>query len=320
MKLSEIYQKGKEDLSQRDIGFTLRGVETEFVMTNNRAILDRYTFRQKCIDAPTPLMACSVLGVNLATPVIMSAMTMPIPAIVDNGMLELAQGLKEAGSLLWTGTPIPDNLAELVNTGVPVAANVKPHKDRRKLFQGLEIIQAAGVQWVGLEIDSGQGTKILDQLIARDCSPLSFKELIQIRKKVDRPLIFKGVLSREDAEKSLAAGADAIVISNHGAHTLDYLPHPLQVMEKIVKIVDGKCPIIVDGGFRRGSDAAKGLAFGANLVGLGRPILYGLAADGRNGVRELICQMTDELRRIMSMLGASATRDMHRDMLIDIYP
>jgi isopentenyl diphosphate isomerase/L-lactate dehydrogenase-like FMN-dependent dehydrogenase len=317
MKLSEIYQKGKEDLSQRDIGFTIRGVETEFVMTNNRAILDRYTFRQKCIDAPTPVMDCSVLGVNLATPVIMSAMTMPIPAIVDNGMLELAQGLKEAGSLLWTGTPIPDNLAELVKMGVPVAANVKPHKDRRKLFEGLETVQAAGVQWVGLEIDSGQGTKILDQLIARDCSPLRFKELIQIREKVEGPLIFKGVLSREDAEKSLAAGADGIVISNHGAHTLDYLPHPLQVMDQIVKAVDGKCPIIVDGGFRRGSDAAKGLAFGADLVGLGRPILYGLAADGRNGVRELILQITDELKRIMSMLGAGAPKDMDQDMLID---
>jgi isopentenyl diphosphate isomerase/L-lactate dehydrogenase-like FMN-dependent dehydrogenase len=318
MKLSEIYQKGKEDLSQRDIGFTIRGVETEFVLTNNRAILDRYTFNQKCIDAPTPSMACSVLGVNLAAPVIMSAMTMPIPAIVDNGMLELAQGLKEAGSLLWTGTPIPDNLAELVKTGVPVAANVKPHKDRRKLFEGLETIQAAGVQWVGLEIDSGQGTKILDQLIARDCSPLSFKELVQVRESVEGPLIFKGVLSREDAEKSLAAGADGIVISNHGAHTLDYLPHPLQVMDQIVKIVDGKCPIIVDGGFRRGSDTAKGLAFGANLVGLGRPILYGLAADGRNGVKELILQITEELKRIMSMLGASEPHGMHRDMLIDL--
>jgi 4-hydroxymandelate oxidase len=256
--------------------------------------------------------------VKLATPVIMSAMTMPIPAIIENGMTALAQGIKDAGSLLWTGTPIPDNLAELVKMGVPVAANVKPHADRRKLFEGLESVQAAGVQWVGLEIDSGQGTKILDQLIARDCSPLSFNELIQIRKKVDGTLIFKGVLSRDDAEKSLAAGADGIVISNHGAHTLDYLPHPLQVMDEIVKAVDGKCPIIVDGGFRRGSDVAKGLAFGANLVGLGRPILYGLAADGSNGVRELIFQITAELKRIMSMLGAARPGEMDRNMLIGV--
>jgi 4-hydroxymandelate oxidase len=317
MELSEIYRIGKENLSQRDIGFTIRGVETEFVLNNNRTILDRYTFRQKCIDAPRPLTDCSVLGVNLATPVIMSAMTMPIPAIIENGMAAVAQGIKEAGSMLWTGTPIPDNLAELVKTGVPVAANVKPHADRRKLFEGLETVQAAGVQWVGLEIDSGQGTKILDQLIARDCSPLSFNELIQIRKKVDGTLIFKGVLSRDDAEKSLAAGADGIVISNHGAHTLDYLPHPLQVMDEIVKAVDGKCPIIVDGGFRRGSDVAKGLAFGANLVGLGRPILYGLAADGRNGVRELILQITAELKRIMSMLGAARSGEIDRNMLIN---
>jgi isopentenyl diphosphate isomerase/L-lactate dehydrogenase-like FMN-dependent dehydrogenase len=316
MNLSEIYQKGKESLSQRDIGFTIRGVETEFVRTNNRAVLDRYTFRQQCIDAPDVITECSVLGLSLTTPVIMSAMTMPIPAIVDNGLTELAKGIKEAGSLLWTGTPIPGNLAELVKMGVPVAANVKPYEDRAKLYEGIETVQAAGVQWVGIEIDSGRGTKILDQLVARDCRPLRLDELVRIRKKVKGPLIFKGVLSREDAEKSLAAGADGIVISNHGAHTLDYLPHPLQVMEEIVKVVDGKCLVIVDGGFRRGSDVAKGLAFGANLVGLGRPFLYGLAADGSNGVKELILQITAELKRIMSMLGAAAPQKMDRHMLI----
>jgi hypothetical protein len=79
---------------------------------------------------------------------------------------------------------------------------------------------------------------------------------------------------------------------------------------------DGKCPIIVDGGFRRGSDVAKGLAFGANLVGLGRPILYGLAADGKNGVRDLILQITAELKRIMSILGAARAGEMDRGMLI----
>jgi isopentenyl diphosphate isomerase/L-lactate dehydrogenase-like FMN-dependent dehydrogenase len=75
---------------------------------------------------------------------------------------------------------------------------------------------------------------------------------------------------------------------------------------------------MVDGGIRRGSDVMKGLAFGAALVGLGRPILYGLSADGREGVKSVVEQITGELRRLMSMLGVANPRSAARDMLISV--
>jgi isopentenyl diphosphate isomerase/L-lactate dehydrogenase-like FMN-dependent dehydrogenase len=317
MELTEIYERGKALLKDRDIGFLLDGVETQFVMRNNRRILDRYTFRQRCIDGVEVSTQCSILGVELASPVIMSAMTMPIPAIVDNGLMEVAEGLKAAGSLMWTGTPIPQNLKDIASMGVPLAANVKPFEDRKKMFQAIDEIQAAGVQWVGIEVDSGQGTKVKDRQMASDCTPLTLKELKEIREKVSLPLIFKGVLSREDAIKSIDAGADGILVSNHGAHTLDYLPHPFQVMDEIVQVAKGKTVIMVDGGFRRGSDVLKGLSFGASLVGLGRPILYALAAYGRDGVKALIEQITIELKRLMSMVGAPNPDSVNRDVLIE---
>ncbi len=317
MELTEMYQKGKAILKERDIGILLAGVETEFILANNRRVLDRYTFRQKCIDGVEVTTGCSVLGVELATPVIMSAMTMPIPAVVENGLMEVAEGLKAAGSLMWTGTPIPENLKEIASTGVPLAANVKPFEDRQKMFRYIDEIQAAGVQWLGVEIDSGQGTKIIDRLVASDCTPLSLHELKEIRSKVSIPVIFKGVLSKEDAIKSIEAGADGIVISNHGAHTLDYLPHPFQVMDDIVQVAQGKTVIMVDGGFRRGSDVLKGLAFGASLVGMGRPILYGLAAYGREGIKGLIEETTKELKRIMSLVGAPDPGRVTREALVE---
>jgi isopentenyl diphosphate isomerase/L-lactate dehydrogenase-like FMN-dependent dehydrogenase len=184
------------------------------------------------------------------------------------------------------------------------------------MYSGIEDIQEAGARWVGIEIDSGQGTKIRDRMMAANCTPLSSKELQEIRKKVSVPLILKGVLSETDALKSIDAGADGMVVSNHGAHTLDYLPHPLQVMEEIASAVEGKAVIIIDGGFRRGSDVLKGLAFGACLVGLGRPILYGLAAAGKQGVADVIAGITDELKRIMSMVGASEPARVDRGVLI----
>jgi len=208
------------------------------------------------------------------------------------------------------------NLEQIVATGVPVAANVKPQTDRKKMFESLEEIQSAGVNWIGIEIDSGQGTKVHDRQMASDCSPLTLDELKEIRKRVSIPIIFKGVLSKEDAEKSLEAGADGIFLSNHGAHTLDYLPHPFQVMDEIVQIIKEDAVIIVDSGFRRGSDVFKGLSFGAGLVGLGRPILYGLAANGAEGVKNVIQEMTEELKRFMSMTGSVDPEHVQRDLMI----
>jgi isopentenyl diphosphate isomerase/L-lactate dehydrogenase-like FMN-dependent dehydrogenase len=150
-----------------------------------------------------------------------------------------------------------------------------------------------------------------------DSPTFTKEELKDIRKKVSCPLICKGVLSRQDAEKCVEAGADGMVVSNHGAHTLDYLPHALQVLEEIVDAVGGKAILIADGGFRRGSDVLKGLALGASLVDLGRPILYGLAAEGREGVRDLIDQITEEIKRLMSLIGAKAPGKLTRDMLVE---
>jgi 4-hydroxymandelate oxidase len=317
MGLTEIYQKGKKVLGEKEFGWALDAVETGFIPEHDRRILDRYTFKPHYIDGVEPKTNCRILDVELKTPVIMSAMTMPIPAITDNGLMDVAQALKDAGSLMWTGTPIPKHLKELVATGVPIAANAKPFKDRDKLFRDLEGIQKAGVTWVGIETDAGQGTKIHDKQNVSDCAPLSLQELKDIRKKISCPLICKGILSRRDAEKCVEAGADGMVISNHGAHTLDYLPHALQVMDEIVAAVGGKALLIVDGGFRRGSDVLKGLAFGASLVGLGRPILYALAAEGREGVYNLISEITGEMKRIMSLIGAEDPGELRRDMLIE---
>ena len=317
MGLTEIYQEGKKILRGKEFGWVLDAVETGFILEHDRRILDRYTFRPQYIDGVAPKTACRILDVELATPVIMSAMTMPIPAITDNGLMDVALALKDAGSLMWVGTPIPKNLKELAATGVPLVANAKPFGDRDKMFRALEEIQNAGVTWVGIETDAGQGTKIHDKQVAADCAPLSLQELKDVRNKVSCPLICKGILSRRDAEKCVEAGADGMVVSNHGAHTLDYLPHALQVMDEIVEAVADKIVLIADGGFRRGSDVLKGLAFGASVVGLGRPILYGLAAQGREGVYQLIDEITKEMIRIMSMIGAENPAKLTRDMLIE---
>jgi isopentenyl diphosphate isomerase/L-lactate dehydrogenase-like FMN-dependent dehydrogenase len=138
-----------------------------------------------------------------------------------------------------------------------------------------------------------------------------------VRKIISGKMILKGVLSRRDAEKSIEAGADGIMVSNHGAHTIDYLPHPFQVMDDIMEAARDNIVVMVDGGFRRGSDVCKGLAFGASLIGLGRPILWALAADGKDGVKNLIGGITEELRRILGMIGATDPNSVSRNSLLE---
>jgi isopentenyl diphosphate isomerase/L-lactate dehydrogenase-like FMN-dependent dehydrogenase len=316
MQLGEIYAKGQAALKEKDLDWILGAVETGFILEHDRRVLDSYTFKPRYIDAPQPDTAVEVLGVELATPVIMSAVTTPITKIMEGGMMAVAQGLKEAGSLLWCGTPVPPNLADLCALGLPVAANAKPLRERGRIFEMIEGFQKAGVTWIGLELDAAEGTKIGDKVNVTNCAPLSLAELREIRREVECPLILKGVLSAEDAVKAGEAEADGIVVSNHGGHTLDYLPHALQVLEEIRDVARDRLAIVADGGIRRGSDALKCLAMGADLVGVVRPLLWGLAADGGEGVRAVVAALSEELRRTMGLLGAASPRELHRGMLI----
>lgn len=316
MGLTEIYDKGVENLREKKLLFYLQGVETEFVLDHNEEIFKRFKFVQKAIDSEPASTETSLLGVRLKTPIIMSSVSAPIQQIVKDGLLQVANALKEAGSMMWTGSPLPKNLDELVGTGVPLVQTVKPYANRKRILQEIEVAQNAGVTAVGVEIDAGQGTKVRDRIMTSGCSPISVQELREIRDAVKGPLILKGVLSPSDAEKSLRVEADLIVVSNHGAHTIDYLPHPLEVMDEIVKMIAGKIPIMVDGGFRRGTDVLKGLAFGARVVGIAKPVLYGLAANGKAGVRSVLEHMTLELQRTMTMVGVKTPLEVTRDILI----
>jgi 4-hydroxymandelate oxidase len=314
--LSEIYQKGAELLESKNLGFNLKGVETGFVLRNNEEVFKRYEFRQRAINSVEATTETRLLDVELQVPIVMSSITAPIPQIQQGGLLKVARALKETGSMMSLGTPVPSNLKDLVEVGVPLTQTVKPFADRSRVIKMISQAEAAGVSWVGVEVDAGQGTKIMDQPMARDCAPMSVEELKEIKQKVSRPLVLKGILSPWDAERALEVGADVIIVSNHGAHTIDYLPHPLEVMDEIVRVIAGQIPIIVDGGFRRGTDILKGLAFGAQAIGVGRPILYGLAVDGEEGVKTVIMEMAEELKRAMTMTGVKSPAGAHKGIIL----
>mgnify|MGYP003584698119 CR=1 FL=1 len=129
-------------------------------------------------------------------------------------------------------------------------------------------------------------------------------------------MIVKGLLTAEDALQALRAGADGIVLSNHGGRQLDGAPSPMQQLPGLADALRGKMRIFVDGGIRRGSDVAKALALGADAVLLGRAPLYGLAARGPQGVAEVLAILRAEFEITLRLLGTVQAKGLSTSFIL----
>lgn len=145
---------------------------------------------------------------------------------------------------------------------------------------------------------------------------MSWKDVDELRKAWKGPLIIKGLLHPDDAREAVNRGVDGLIVSNHGGRQLDDAISGIAALSPIVKAVDGKIPVMVDGGFRRGSDIVKALALGAKLCLIGRPHLWGVSVAGEAGVSHVINIYRQEMTRTMGLLGANTIADIRPDMII----
>ena len=129
--------------------------------------------------------------------------------------------------------------------------------------------------------------------------------LRQLRDLTDLPVIVKGVMTAEDTERARQHGLSGVVVSNHGARQLDQTGATIEALPECVQAAGGKLAVMIDGGFRRGTDIFKALAMGATAVGIGRPYLWGLAAFGRRGVARVVDLLRAELAADMGMAGVA---------------
>ena len=132
---------------------------------------------------------------------------------------------------------------------------------------------------------------------------LTWDDLREIRKLWPRPLLVKGILRAEDAKLAADCGADGVIVSNHGGRALDSTRAPIEILPEVVEAVGKTATVIVDSGFRRGSDVIKGLALGADAVMMGRATLYGLAVAGEAGAARAIEIYRDEIDRVLAIIG-----------------
>jgi (S)-mandelate dehydrogenase len=144
---------------------------------------------------------------------------------------------------------------------------------------------------------------------------ITWADIAWIRGHWPGKLLIKGVLSVEDARRAADAGCDGIILTNHGGRQLDYCVAPIEVLGEIAAAVGGRLTIVIDSGFRRGSDIAKALALGAHTVMIGRATLYGLAADGERGVRRALDMLAVELDRVLGQLGCRSVAELQPSLL-----
>ena len=188
---------------------------------------------------------------------------------------------------MWVrGIPVMENLREMAQTRAPLAmAN--------------ELAST-----VGKGYDSG----------------FDFEKLQHVRDRWPGRLIVKGVARGDDAQALVGLGVDALVVSNHGGRQLDGARASLHALPEVLQAVQGKVPVWMDGGVRRGSDIAKALALGASGVLLGRATLYGAMAEGEPGAMRALDILRDELQRTLQLLGVQALNQLHPNLMTGASP
>mmetsp|Transcript_1667 Transcript_1667/g.5705 ORF Transcript_1667/g.5705 Transcript_1667/m.5705 type:complete len:441 (-) Transcript_1667:8-1330(-) len=160
-------------------------------------------------------------------------------------------------------------------------------------------------------VDDSQPAEALASFINDQLTPaFDWDDAKWLLKAWNGRAVIKGVVHPGDAQKALDAGFDAIWVSNHGGRQLDSAPASLDALVAVRAAVGQNAHVLVDGGVQRGSDIAKALALGADGVGLGKPVLFGLAAGGDDGVRKTFDILNAELRRTMGLLGTNSIADL----------
>jgi isopentenyl diphosphate isomerase/L-lactate dehydrogenase-like FMN-dependent dehydrogenase len=144
---------------------------------------------------------------------------------------------------------------------------------------------------------------------------LNWEDLKVLRKMWPGTLIVKGLAHSHDALLAADCGADGVVVSNHGGRNLDGCMAPLEALPEIVDAVGKRIAVLVDGGFRRGSDVVKALALGANAVLIGRSTLYGVAAGGHAGAARALKLFHEEISRVMALLGRRSIAELSPECL-----
>lgn len=314
------------------------GAEDEVTLRANRAAFSRWLFRPRVlVDVAAVTTETTVLGHTLSMPVLV-APTALHSLLTPEGECATARAAAAAGTLMCVSTITTRSHPEIRDAapGAPRWQQVYILEDRRQTEAHLGEAADCGYSAVVLTVDTplwGRrerdlrlGFRIPPEVplpyVSSDPAnrakgiayvPVSpsatWSDVEWLAGRTQLPVVVKGVLTAEDALLAVEHGAAAVVVSNHGGRQLDGVPASLDALPEVAEAVEGRVPVLMDGGVRRGVDVLKALALGADAVLVGRPLLYGLAADGEEGARRVLELLREETRRALALLGCTHPGD-----------
>lgn len=203
--------------------------------------------------------------------------------------------------------------ALVLTVDLPVVGH-RPRDERNEftLPEGMEMAN------VGAAMPAGGGSGLAAYARAELDAGLTVDDVGWVKDRArGRPVVVKGLLRADDARAAVAAGADGVVVSNHGGRQLDTSLPTARALPAVADAVGGDAEVYVDGGIRRGTDVVKALALGARAVLVGRPVVWGLATGGEEGVAAVLDHLREETRRAMTLCGAPTVDHLARDLVAD---
>ncbi|MBX6425303.1 MAG: alpha-hydroxy-acid oxidizing protein [Variibacter sp.] len=346
MDFDALEAAAKARMSPGAYAFVATGADDEITAAENVAAWRALRLRPRVLRDITQIdTSATIQGVRVAMP-IMVAPSGRHKAIHPEGERATARGAAEAGAIytLSTTSSVPIEEIAAVRGSAPQWFQLYLVPDRAWQEALLDRLAAAGFRAVVLTVDqpvygwspraarcplepspdirhvnmpgAPMGRTAYDPTLkGKVIYPATFRDLEWLARRSPIDVFVKGVLRGDEARRCVDAGAKAVIVSNHGGRHLDTTVTTAVALPEVVAAVGRRVEVYVDGGIRRGTDILKALALGARAVLVGRPVLWGLATGGADGVRDVLQHLRDELARAMALSGVSRLEEATPDLV-----
>jgi 4-hydroxymandelate oxidase len=343
----------RQKLPPAHYGYLATGVDDDATVRANREGFSRYQLRsRRLIDVSRIDTSTSVMGVKWKTPIILAPVGSQ-RAFHPEGEIAVARAARSKGHLQVLSTVTTSSIEDVNGArGEPVWFQLYATTDWNVTRSMVKRAEGAGCPVLVFTVDQISGTnretlRRFERQDIRDCRlchdrtniqtrnarrpmfsgldlagvgfqpPVTWDYVKRLKDSTPMRLVIKGIVTREDAELAVTSGADAIVCSNHGGRAEETRRSSIESLEEVLAGAAGRIPVLVDSGFRRGTDILTALALGATAICVGRPYLWGLAAFGQEGVETVLDILTRELQLAMRYAGTPAISDITRGHVVE---